>query len=324
VWVPVRNYEWVINTGGTHPIAVKKIQYGPKELPIMQKAIAALEKVGHIFQMHNGNWLFKAVLAPKPHQEHICDINNFVWRFRINYVPLSSGTRIITYPIPCCDSAVFIEFGNGIWLWLFDAPSGHYQLTVALASQEKLAFQGPDAIKWTYTVTPFGPTNGPATFINFIYDVDSQWKALATYSGVTINKETNTRIIVDDILSHGRDLDISLKYMECQLRVCLAYHLLLSLKKSHIFPRRFELVGNDVCVDRNRPAQSKHQLLSTWPKPNLAKDIAKFIDFVQFYSKYINHIELRVTPLCELTINNEYTDPVMPIWSDATQHALND
>jgi len=37
----------------------------------------------------------------------------------------------------------------------------------------KLAFQGVDAIKWKYTVMPFGPTNGPATFINFIYDIIS-------------------------------------------------------------------------------------------------------------------------------------------------------
>jgi hypothetical protein len=163
---------------------------------------------------------------------------------------------------------------------------------------------------------PFGQTNGPATFINFIYDVDRQWKALATSSGVTINRETNTRIIVDDILSHGRDLNTSLKYMECQLHVCLVYHLSLSLKKSHIFPQ---------CLcGQTRPAQSKHQLLSTWPKPDLVKDIAKFIGFVQFYSKYINHFELRVTPLRELTINNEYTDLVAPIWSNATQHALND
>ncbi len=61
----------------------------------------------------------------------------------------------------------------GKFHWLFDAPMGYHQLAVALASQEKLAFQGLDAIKWTYTVMPFRPTNRPATFINFIHDVDS-------------------------------------------------------------------------------------------------------------------------------------------------------
>jgi hypothetical protein len=70
--------------------------------------------------------------------------------------------------------AINEEFGMGKFHWLFDAPMGYHQLAVALASQEKLAFQGPDAIKWTYTIMPFGPTNGPATFINFIHDFDSQ------------------------------------------------------------------------------------------------------------------------------------------------------
>jgi hypothetical protein len=132
--------------------------------------------------MTDGHWLFKALLAPKPHQEHICDIDKFVWCSCVNYIPLNSVTRIIAYPIPHCDLAIKNEFGMAKFFWLWDAPMGYHQLAVALASQEKLAFQGPDAIKWTYTIMPFGPTNGPARFINFIHDVDSQWKALAQQS----------------------------------------------------------------------------------------------------------------------------------------------
>ncbi len=122
-----------------------------------------------------------------------------------------------------------------------------HQMAVALASQEKLAFQGPNAIKWTYTVMPFGPTNRPATFVNFIYDVNSQWKSLACENGIAINNDTNTRIIIDDIVSYRKDLSMSLHYMECQLRVCMLYHLSLRLKKSFIFPKCFEFMGNDVC-----------------------------------------------------------------------------
>ena len=116
----------------------------------------------------DGCWLFKALLAPKPHQEHVWNIDNFVWCFCVNYIPLNSVTRTIAYPILRCDSAINEEFGMGVLYWLFDAPMGYHQLSVAPASQEKLAFQGPDAIKWTYRVMPFGPTNSPATFINFI------------------------------------------------------------------------------------------------------------------------------------------------------------
>jgi hypothetical protein len=89
VFVPVKNYECIIDTGDSPPIAIKKNLYGPKETPIMWKAIAALEKVGQIHQVTDGCWLFKALLAPKPHQEHVCNIHNFVWRFCINYIPLN-------------------------------------------------------------------------------------------------------------------------------------------------------------------------------------------------------------------------------------------
>ncbi len=147
IFVPAQNYECVIDTGNAPPIVIKKILYGPKETPIMWGCIAALEKVGHIRQIHHGCWLFEAVLAAKPHQEHVRDINKFVWRFCINFIPLNSVTRIIAYPIPLFDSAINEEFGMGKFHWLFDAPMGYYQLTATLASQEKLTFQGPDAIK---------------------------------------------------------------------------------------------------------------------------------------------------------------------------------
>ncbi len=147
VFVPVKNYKCIIDTGDSSPIAIKKILYGPKETLIMRKAIAALEKVGQIHQITDGCWLFKALLAPKPHQKHVCNINNFVWRFCVNYIPLNSITLIMAYPIPRSDSVINKEFGLGVLYWLFDAPMVYYQLAVTLASQDKLAFQGPDAIK---------------------------------------------------------------------------------------------------------------------------------------------------------------------------------
>jgi hypothetical protein len=105
---------------------------------------------------------------------------------------------------------------------------------------------------------PFGSTNGPATFVTFIHNVDSQLKALAQQSGLIIDDITNTKIIIDDIFSWSELLEKALLYIECQLHVCQAYQLSLSLQKSHIFSKCFEFVGIDVCPDRNHPAMSKH------------------------------------------------------------------
>jgi hypothetical protein len=149
-------------------------------------------------------------------------------------------------------------------MWMFDVPMGYHQLAVAFDSQEKLAFQGVNAIKWTYSVMPFGPTNGPVILIKFIYDIDSIWKELAKKYGLTINNDTNTCIIVDDNVSWAGSFKCSLIYMQCQLIVYCAYNLSFKLGKSHFFPRQFKFVGINVCLEGNCPTKSKHQLLKTW------------------------------------------------------------
>jgi hypothetical protein len=308
----------VINTGTTRPIAVKKILYGERESVIMRKCIAALTKVGHIRQITDGSWLFKALLAPKPHQEHMKNINDFVWWFCINYIPLNSVNRVVAYPIPCCETAVFTKFYIGRYMWMFDVPMGYHQLAVASDSQEKLAFQGVDTIKWTYNVMPFGPTNKPATFVSFIYDINSIWKQLATSCSIPIGDTTNTRIIINDNISWLSLEDYALKYIRCQLKVCQAYHPSLNLCKSHFFPARFEFVGIDVCADGNQPAKLKHNLLLTWPAPEFVRNVAKFIGFGQFYSRFIHHFKLQIAPLCKLT-KHKYTDPFKPLWTEAAQ-----
>ncbi len=158
----------------------------------------------------------------------------------MNYIPLNKVTCQIAYPIPCCDCAVNLAFGIAVFFWLFDAPTGYHQLSVSPESQEKLAFQGTDAVKWTYRVMPFGPTNNPAAFIQMIHDLNSAWKDLTGRSGVNVDDNTNTNIIVEDIFNWAVSFDSALQYMECQLRICKAHCLTINLKKSCFFLKCFE------------------------------------------------------------------------------------
>ncbi len=200
---------------------------------------------------------------------------------------------------------------------------GYHQLTIALASQEKLAFQGVDAVKWTCNVMPFGPTNRPATFVSFIYDIDNLWKKLTTSRGILIGDTTNTWIIINDIVSWSSTEDHALEYIRCQLKVCQAYHLSLNPRKSHLLPEHFKFVGINVCANGNRPAKSKHNLLLTWPAPEFVCDVAKFIGFCQFYSRFIHHFELPIAPLHKLT-KYEYTNPLGLLWTDTAQAVWDD
>ena len=172
VTTPVKDYECEIYTGNARPIRYRNPNFGPLETPLLEKAIAKLIELGHIGQIHDGEWLSNPLIAAKPHQENVTDIANFVWRFCVNYIALNAVTKIIVMPIPRCDTAVVMSFGGSRWKWLMDAIYGYNQINVAKSSQDKLAFSGPNCTNYTYRVMPFGPVNGPVIFILFIHDMD--------------------------------------------------------------------------------------------------------------------------------------------------------
>jgi hypothetical protein len=59
---------------------------------------------------------------------------------------------------------------------------------------------------------------------------------------------------------------------------------------------------------------SKHALLHHWPAPELVRDVAKFIGFAQFYSRFIPQFEQRIGALRKI-MRNKYTEPVNPYWT---------
>ena len=61
------------------------------------------------------------VLAAKLHQEHIMDINEFIWRMCVSYHRLKQVTLPFEYPIPCCDDTIDI-FGNSAGRLFFYRP----------------------------------------------------------------------------------------------------------------------------------------------------------------------------------------------------------
>ena len=97
VKIPIRDYEVVIDTGNNKPVATKNRRYGMHEAPIMQKAIDALLGNDRIGLTELGEWLSRATLAPKPHQETISEIDDFIWRFCINYILVNQKIRLRYY-----------------------------------------------------------------------------------------------------------------------------------------------------------------------------------------------------------------------------------
>ena len=126
------------------------------------------------------------VLAQKPHQEHITDINDFVWRMCVSYRKLNAVTKPFQFPIPRCD-AVIVILGCGadeVWIISLDARQGYHQVSVRKADREKLAFFSPDDLKYCFNVMPFGPTNAPAFYTAMMKQFKCEWDELFTITVV--------------------------------------------------------------------------------------------------------------------------------------------
>jgi hypothetical protein len=95
------------------------------------------------------------------------------------------------------------------------------------------------------------------------------------------------------------------------------------MKKSHFFPKLLEFIGIDVSPNGNQPAMSKHELLKHWPIPEYVRDVASFVGFLQFYSKFIPHFKVRVDPLRQI-MQRDYTELVGNLWTSDTRATFND
>jgi hypothetical protein len=109
--------------------------------------------------------------------------------------------------------------------------------------------------------------------------------------------------------------------MECQLKVAQSQNLSLSLKKSFIFPKQVEFVGVDIGQDGNQPTMSKHQLLVHWPRPVIVCNVAKFVGFLQFYSRFIPNFKVRILPLRKI-MREDYTSTIGSAWTLAANAAF--
>jgi hypothetical protein len=101
----ILDFDFAIDTGGSSPVCCRKPHYGPHESKIIMEHINVLLANGWIHPC-KGPWGSSIVLAAKPHQEHVTDIDDFVWRMCVSYRRLNQVTLPFEYPIPRCNDAI--------------------------------------------------------------------------------------------------------------------------------------------------------------------------------------------------------------------------
>jgi len=321
VQFPILYFEFAIDTGASPPVCCKKPHYGPHESKIIMEQLEVLKANGWIRKCF-GAWGSSIVLAAKPHQEHIIDINEFIWRMCVSYRRLNQVTLPFEYPIPRCDDAIdnFGDSAGRLFFIALDNKTGYHQIAVRYSDQEKLAFFAPDDEKWCFGVMPFGPRNAPAFYTCMMRIFKTEWQVLYRSRYPNDTAHLGSRIIIDDILLWATMLAALLRLFECVCDVFMKYRVTFQLKKCEFLTNRIEYVGHDITPDGNCPAESKFDLITDWPLPATGVSLGSFVGLLAFYSIYCPFFEIRVKPLRALE-RQHHRKPIPPaMWTTSLTH----
>ena len=286
----------------------------------MQESIDDLLHQGWVRKFRS-QWCSKVVLAPKPHQEQVTNIIDFVWRFCVNFRLLNAVTKPFEFPIPRCDDAMdnFGDSKGTLHFICVDQRTGYHQIPVAVSSQEKLAFQGPNHEKYCYTVMPFGPMNAPAVYTAMMKNFKDEYDHLFRQRFPQYAAFVGNKNIMDDSLLWATDPMVCLRYFRCMCEVFTKYRLSFNPKKCDFFLKRFEWLGHDVKTDGNSPAASKFNLIEDWPLPSNGTSLLSFLGLITYYSKYIPNYEEK-SRLLRILAKSCHRQPIpLEAWSPALQ-----
>ena len=168
---------------------------------------------------------------------------------------------------------------------------------------------------------PFGLVNGPAVFTIIVNDLRKKWMRLFGSN----DSRTNCRLIIDDCFIWSDSVDAMFTLLRCIFQVARSRNLSFKLKKCKFFPSMVTFVGVDVSVTGNTPAIDKKALLASWPSIDTCRDLAAFIGFVQFYSRWIPYFEIRIAPLRSIMLGKRWDYYFLPNdWTDSVIAALAD
>ena len=276
-----------------------------------------------------GAWGSSIVLAAKPHQEHVTDIKDFIWRMCVSYRALNQATLPFEYPIPRCNDAIenFGDSAGRLYIISLDNKTGYHQISVRAIDRPKLAFFAPDGKKYTFGVLPFGPRNGPAYYTAMMTFLQGEWNCLfksrhSDFCGPAFHH--GSRVIIDDTILWSTRIPVVLKYFTCVCEVFLKYRVTFQLKKCSFLNDRIEYVGHDITPDGNCPAQSKFDLVADWPLPANGSALLSFIGLLTFYNIYCPWFEVRIKPLRKLERlyhrkaipTAKWTEDLRHLWSE--------
>jgi hypothetical protein len=136
---------------------------------------------------------------------------------------------------------------------------------------------------------PFGLCNAPATLQRMMNDIlrDFLHKFVTVY--------------LDDVCIYSRTLEEHLEHLLLVLQRFKQEGLKLRLNKKCFFGlQEMEYLGYTVSAGKISVSTKKVEAAADWPVPKTQKEVRSFLQFCNFYARFIHHFSDLTAPLTDL------------------------
>ena len=224
-------------------------------------------------------------------------------RFCVDYRKLNKLTKKNRYPLPLIEE-VLARIHGSKYLTRLDIIAAFNKLRMHPDSEDLTTFT-TSLGAYKYKVLPFGLTNGPASYQQYMNDVLFDF----------LNRFV--QCYLDNILIYSRSLKEHQQHIALVLAKLREAGLQVDIKKCEFHVQRTKFLGLILTTSGLEMDPNKIEAVTNWPELTHLKELQRFVGFCNYYRRFIYRFSYLARLLSELTRKDK-----LFIWTDACQVAF--
>ncbi|XP_077306266.1 uncharacterized protein LOC143925677 [Lithobates pipiens] len=221
----------------------------------------------------------------------------------VDYRALNKVTVKNRYPLPLVPE-LFQRLGSARVFSKLDLRGAYNLVRIRKGDEWKTAFRTRFG-HYEYLVMPFGLCNAPATFQHFVNDVFREYLDLFVV------------IYLDDILIFSSSLAEHREHVKIVLARLRLHGLYAKPEKCVFEQQSIQFLGLIISVKGIEMDPQKVSAILDWPAPSDRKGVQRFVEFANFYRKFIRGFSSIISPITELTKQGQRF-----LWTPKAQEAF--